>query len=525
MKTKKILAALLAASMLVLSACGGSKTEGTSASGNGNIKDGGTIIFAAGGDPQVLNPMYGNDRVTMTINNALFSPLFVMKGDKIDYYLAADFKASSDFLTYTLKLKKDLKWHDGKPVTADDMMFTLDKILDPKQNCFLSDYLVINEKPVQYKKVDDLTIEFKLPEVTMAFTSAIGQISPIPKHIFEGEADIAKSSKNENPIGTGPYKFKEAKKGESVTLTKNDDYFKGKPHLDTVVYRVIPDANSANTALQNGEISAKYVQAKDVDKFKDKFNVVSYNEGMLNNMVLNENNDKLKSKEVRQAIAYALNKEELIKGAYTSTDYADKAYSVFTPDTLYFDNNNVEKFEFNVDKAKELLNKAGVKDLSLRLAYINGSKEAEAQALIVQQRLKDIGISVELKGMERNAFYKKLMDPKNNTDFDLAFNGYVMGSEPDSYKPLFLAGNGNNYMNYANKEIDELWSKAAVETDSAKRGDIYKEIQKKISEDVPLYPIVYPKSIVAIDKKFGGIEEAQTVPIFMFQDLSKLYVK
>ncbi|SHJ94334.1 peptide/nickel transport system substrate-binding protein [Clostridium amylolyticum] len=522
MKSKKIIASILAVSLIFAAGCGSKSSKEGKA--QGGKKEGGTFIMAVGSDPAVLNPLYGNDRTTMTINNTLFSPLFIVEGSEIKYYLAESFKASEDFLTYTLKLKKDLKWHDGKAITADDLMFTLDKIMDEKQNSFLRDYLVIGDKLVQYKKVDDLTLEFKLPTVTMAFVSAISQISPLPKHIFEGEADIAKSSKNETPIGSGPFKFKEAKKGESVTLVKNDDYFGGKPHLDSVVYRVLPDPNSSNVALQNGEISVKYIEPKDAEKFKkdSKLSVYTYIEGMLNNMVYNQNNEVLKKLEVRQAIAYAINKDELVKAAYISDENAEKAYSVFTPDTLY-QTKDVNKFDQDINKAKELLNKAGVSNVKLKLAYINSKKDMEAQALIVQQSLKEIGITIDLMPMERSAFYQKLTKPKENKDFDLAFNGYVMGSEPDSYRPLFLSGNPNNYGSFSDTKIDELWNKGIVETDKTKRAEIYTNIQKQLAEGLPLYPIAYPKSIIAVDKRIGGVKEAETVPIFMFRDLSKLY--
>lgn len=522
MKNKKFMALALTAIMVFATSCG-SKTSNSNSSSS-NIKDGGTVVFVAGGDPKVLNPMYGNDRVTMTINNALFSPLFVMNGSSLTYYLADSLEPSKDFLTYTLKLKKGLKWSDGKDLNSDDMIFTLDKIFDQSQNCFLSDALTFNGNKVQYTKIDDTTIEFKLPQVSMAFTGALAQITPIPKHIFAGEASIEKSTKNDSPIGSGPFKFKEAKKGESVTLVRNDNYFGGKPHLDSVVYRVIADANSANIALENNEVSAKYIQPKDADKFKkdSNFNVVTYNEGMLNNMVINENNPALKNTDLRQAIAYSINKNDIVKGGYVSTDYAEKAYSVLTPDALYY-TNDVNKFDYNVDKATELMKKSGITNLKLTLGYINGAKDQEAEALIIQNNLKKIGIDVTFSPMERGAYYKKLMDPKNNKDMDLALNGYVMGAEPDSYKVLFMPGD-NNYMNYENKDIDVLWNKATVETDKTKRAAIYKDIQSKLAEDVAIYPIVYPKSIVAINKKVGGIKEAKTVPIFMFEDLSKLYI-
>lgn len=526
MKFKRVLAAVLVSGMTFLSACGSqpastSKSEGTESK---KIKDGGNIVFSIGSDPQALNPLYASDRVTMTINNALYSPLFTLTGDRAKYYLAESVTPSEDYMTYTVKLKKNLKWHDGKPITVDDVIFTMQKILDEKQNSFLRELFIIDGKPVTVNKVDDTTVEFKLPALTMAFMGSLTQVCPIPKHVFENETDLSKSTKNDAPIGSGPFKFKEFNKGESVTLVRFDDYVGGKPHLDSVVFRVIADANSANVALQNGEIAAKYIQPKDAEKYKkdSNFKLVIYDEGMLSNMVFNMNNNTLASKEVKQAIAYAINKDELIKASYVSEDYAQKAYTILTPDVLYY-TENVNHYDNNETKAKELLDKAGVKDLKLNLAYMNSSKEDESKALVVQQNLKKIGVEVTLAPLERGAFLKKFLDPKNN-EWDLAFNGFVMGSEPDSYKSIFMTGQIYNTSKYSNKEIDDLWNKGVIEKDKAKRQAIYEELQKKIVDDMPLYPIAYSKSIVAISKKYGGVEEAKPVPIFMFQDLSKLYV-
>lgn len=525
-KIKKLLSILLIASTaFIVSACGNSKSTASNGdASNSKIKDGGNIVFSIGGDPQALNPLYASDRVTMTINNALFSPLFVMNGEKIDYYLASEVKHSDDYLTYTLKLKKDLKWHDDKPITADDVVFTMEKLMDKNQNSLFRDLFVINDTPIQVKKIDDITVEFKLPSVQMAFMSSLSQISPIPKHLFDGETNLAKSQKNDKPIGSGPFKFKEAKKGESVTLQKFDGYVGGKPHLDTVTYRILGDKSSGNAALENGEISATYVIPQNAERFQKNENlqIVTYEEGMVDSLLFNCTNPNLSKKEVRQALSYALNKEDLIKAAYESEKFATKAYTIFTPDTLFY-SNDVNKYEQNKDKAKELLKKSGVENLKLNLVYINSDKGFANAALVVQQNLKDIGVTIELKPLEPNAFYSKVFEDKNG-DFDLTFNGYVCGNEPDGYKQSFLTDQMFNGSKYSNKQIDELWSKGVTETDKKKREKIYKDIQKQILDDAPLYPIAYSKSIIAISKKIGGVKEAKPAPIFMFQDLSKLYM-
>ncbi|MBU5677190.1 ABC transporter substrate-binding protein [Alkaliphilus sp. MSJ-5] len=529
MQIKRFLILMMVAVMVFLTACGGNKTQVDQPNTNGTvvneIKDGGTIIFAIGSDPNVLNPLYAGDRVTMTINNALFAPLYVIDEEGTHFFLAESITPSEDYLTYTLKLKEGIKWHDGEKITADDIVFTIESLLDPAQNSHLRDSFIIDGKPVEVVKVDESTVEFKLPQISMPFISNVSKILPIPKHVFEREIDLAKSDKNASPIGSGPFKFKDSKSGEKVELVRFDEYFDGKAHLDSVVYRVISDPNAANIALQNGELSARYIDPKDAAKFEadPNLNVVTYNEGMLNNMVFNLNNDTLKNKDVRKAIAYAINKEEVIVGAYESTDYAEKAYSVFVPNTTYY-TDKVEEYNFDENKAKELLANAGAENLKLKLAYINSNKAQENQGLIMQHQFKNVGIELELIAMERGAFYQKLLDPKNK-DFDLAYNGYVMGSEPDGYKGLFTVGSMNNFMNYENLAMDELWNKAVIEKDEVRRGEIYTNIQEEVIEDMVVYPIAYPKSIVAINAAFGGIEEAKPVPIFMFRDLSKLYMK
>lgn len=532
MKNKRWLVLLIALVMLISTACG-NKTEQNSTDTSTDVKeqpkeltkvDGGIFIFGIGSDPKVMNPLFAGDRVTMTINNAIFSPLFVIDSGEIRYYLAESVSASEDYLTYTLKLKEGLKWHDGQPITADDIVFTVNSILDENQGSHLRSSFLVNGKPIEVKKVDDLTVEFILPEVSVPFMDSIASIRPIPKHVFEGEANLAQSSKNLNPIGSGPFKFKEFKSGEKVELERFDDYFDGKPNLEGVVFRVIADSNAANTALLNGELSAGYITTDDIEKFTQNgnFNIEVFEEGMLNNMVFRLTNEALRNEDVRKAIAYAINKDEIVTGVYGNEEYAEKAYSVFVPTTLYY-TTDVEKYDYNVEKAKELLKNAGYENLSLRLAYTNTSKEQEAYGLIIQQQLKEIGIEVELMPMERGAFLEKFVDA-TNTDFDLAFNGYVMGYEPSGYSPLFTAGNPNNFMGYVNEELDKMWDKGVIETDEAKRADIYKTIQREIMDDMVVYPIVYPKSIVAINSKFGGIEEARLVPITMFEDLSKLYL-
>lgn len=538
MKKRSMLVFLLALIMIVSTACGNEtvdkktpdnsqeKTEVPENPSEELVKaDGGIFIYALTTDPKVMNPLYAVDGDTITVTNTIYSPLFVQDAEagETRHYLAESVTPSEDYLTYTLKLKEGLKWHDGEAINADDLVFTINSILDPNQKTHLIGSFLINGEPVEINKVDDLTVEFKLPQVSASFMTSLERLRPIPEHVFEGEADLATSTKNFEPIGSGPFKFKEFNSGEKVELERFEDYFDGRPNLDGIVYRVIPDTNSANTALLNGELSARSISADDLDKYSgnDDFNIEVFFRGRLNNMVYKLNNEALQNKDVRQAIAYAINKDEIITGVYQSDEFASKAYSVFSPTTQYY-TDDLERYEHNVEKAKELLKKAGYENLKLRLAFTNSSKQLEATGLIMQQQLKEVGIELELIPMERGTFVTQFVDA-SSTNFDLAFNGYAVGFEPSGYSPLFLSGEPNNFMGYVNHELDDLWSQGIVETDPEKRSEIYETIQKTLIDDMVLYPIEHPKAILVIDSKFGGIEETRLAPV-MFEDLSKLYM-
>ncbi|WP_018592811.1 ABC transporter substrate-binding protein [Terrisporobacter glycolicus] len=517
--TSKLLALGLAGTMLLSVGC---SSKGGSSEGS-NIT---SMSIVAGGDAVNLNPLYANDRVSMTVMNSLFNPLYVVneKGEKT-FYLAESVNPSDDFLTYTVKLKPNLKWHDGEALTADDLIFTMDSILDEKQAAISRGKFVIEDKAVEVKKIDDTTVEFKLPGVSTSFESMLGDIRIIPKHIYKDEKDLAKSEKNSKPIGNGAYKFKEYKTGELITLERFDEYYGEKGNLETVTYRVIADSNSANMALQNGEVQAKYVQPDEVADVEGKGNVdiVAFDEGMVDNLVFMQDvNKTLKDAKVRQALSYAINKDEIITAAYKSEEYAEKAYSLFASSTMSY-TNDVEKYEQDKEKSKKLLKEAGASDLKLKLAYSTHKSQQEKIALVIQSNLKEVGVEVELKPMEKSAFYGELWDGKN-ASFDLALNGYVMGSEPAEYASIFVSGGSDNIAGYSNKKIDKKFKEALKETDETKRSDLYKEIQKTLAEDAALYPICYSKSIVAVDKNYD-VTEANLVPIFMFRDLNGIKVK
>lgn len=484
---------------------------------------GGSINIAVQDDPKVMNPLYATDRITLTVNQSLYAPLFYMDNGKKVYALAESAYASKDYKTYFIKLKEGLTWHDGKAITADDIVFTVNQIIDETQNSPFRSQYVFDGQPVKVIKIDELTVKFVLPEAAPSFEGALMYLYPIPKHIYQGEKDIADSSKNDHPIGSGPFMYKEYVPGEHLTLERFEDYYDGAAYLDTISYQIM-DPDTADQALHEGVVQMSLIDTRDYEALNEsgEYNLVTYADGRLEYMVFNMNTPEMKKKEVREAIAYALDKEEMIRISYLSSMFADPASSIFTPDTLYH-TSEVRTYAYDPEKSKELLEQADVTNLKIRLAYVTSSKTQMNQALYIQQKLKKVGIEVELKPMEAAVYEKRRLD-KNNTDFEISLAGYILGPDPVSYETLYKSSGVYNESHAENQDLDTLWERAAVEVDSAARQKLYVQIQQKIAKELQVLPIAYTKSVIAVSKGYGGLEDAIAQPIVLFRDLSKIYL-
>ena len=484
-----------------------------------------SLIYGIDGDPgNAVNVITTGDRYGLMEIKLLYSPLYMYNADKVVYFLADSMSPSKDNLTYTAKLKKTVKWSDGKPFTADDVVFTYNEMLKESNAGWAYSQLIFDGKPVKVEKVDDYTVKFILPTVGASAMELLGNIFIMPKHIYAGETNIENSTKNATPVGTGPYKFQEYKSGQYVKFISNDDYFLGAPKIKNVTFREIQDANTAQLALQSGEINALAVQPTDISKLgtKNNLSIVPYDEGRVGYMAFNLPSKIVQNKDVRKAILYALNRNQMITAAYISDKYAKPAYS-FLPNESKYHSNNVEKYDTNLAKTKELLSKAGVSNLKLKLAYISNNVPQQKEAAIIQENLKAAGITVELLGMDSAAMTEN--NKKHNGKFDMYLSGYIMGIDPDTFSSLFTTGSSSNYIGYSNTEIDKLFNQGRIETDTAKRKEIYNNVQKLLQDDAVFYPILENKRILALSSNITGIEEAGLVPVYTFEDMSKLYYK
>lgn len=491
---------------------------------SGAPADGGNIVVAESDDPQNINPLYVVDQTSFDIQQALYSPFFEIVKGKLFYGngLLESVTANSDSSVFTLKLKSNLKWHDDQPITADDIVFTMNTLIDKNQNVPYQSYGYIDGKAVTTKKVDNLTATITLPKSSAGFLGGLSQIYCIPKHIYQNVGNIGKSGLNNNPIGSGPYKFKSYTPGQSFVVQRFDDYFDGKPHLETVTFKIVKNASTADASLASGDINARLISSTEYDTVNQsgKVNIYSYDSGRVNALSFNQNKSALQDVRVRQAIAYALNKEELTQFAFVSNQFASPAYSVFTPDTSFYDA-NLTKYDNDTGKAKQLLQQAGKASLKLNILYISTDKTMESEATYIKQKLAQVGIDLELYPLDESTYKTKIKD-MSSTDFDLLLHYYTLGEEPSLYADIMSGNSRSNYSHVKDSELDALWLKGNSTSDTAARGKIYDEIQKRINDNMYLYPIAYSKAFYAFDKNYGGYDQAILKTIYY--DYSKLYL-
>lgn len=530
----KLLPLLLLSVSLV--ACGGSKAEdkGTgastekaqeqNASSDGENKaeasasgQKDSFTYIIDGDPgNTLNPLTADDRYTLMTCHAAYAPAYHIYGDgTVDYILAESMEASQDGLTLTMKLKPDLKWSDGEALTADDIVFTYDTINSLSKNLYIGD------QPIKVEKQDDLSVLFKLPSVSASAMEMLSdEISIIPKHIFEGKENADISLLDDKVVGCGPYTFEEYKTGEYLKFKANPNYVKGKPYIDTLIYRIIEKSDTATLAMQSGEGDTLVLTPDMIEQYKgnDGFTLYNYSEGRVPYVRLNVNADTMKDKNYREGILKALNRDEIMLAAYGDKDYYELGYSFLPYDNKYY-TDDVEKWDQDLEKAKELT-KDGAK--SLKLAYVTNNGVLEREGLAIQSELKQVGIDVELVGITDVA-YSKMSREKGNKEYDIVLGGYVMGSDPDTFAMLFSSQKDNS-MSFSNAEIDKLFEEGNATLDDSKRMEIYKKVQRLVSEEAIYYPLGTNLRTI-VTKSNVDPEEAKLVPIYTYGDLSKLKFK
>jgi len=491
------------------------------------------IIRGSIGDASVLLPVLASDFASFDITGLIYNGLVKYDKDiKLVGELAERWEISRDNLTIRFFLRKDVKWQDGRPFTAKDVEFTYKLYIDPKTpTAYATDFLKVKE----FKVLDDYTIEVTYSEPYAPALGSWGQ-AVHPRHLLEGQ-DVTQSPLKRQPVGTGPYRFGEWKTGEKIVVDSNHQYWEGRPYIDRVMTRVIPDPATmflelkASRLDQMGLTPLQYMRQTDTQWFKDNFNKYKYLAFGYTYLGYNLQDPKFKDKKVRQALTVAINRESIVQGVLLGLGAV--AYTPYKPDTFWY-NPRVEKFSYDPEKAKQMLAEAGWKDtdgdgildkdgkpFEFTIITNHGNDVRKNAATIVQKDLKAIGINVNIRVIEWAAFIKNFINKRN---FEACLLGWSIGIDPnqiDIWNSKKIGESELNFIHYQNPEVDKLLELGASTYDPDERKKYYDRFQEIIAEDQPYTFLFVQQSLPIISGRFHGIEPA---PIGIGYDFIRWYV-
>jgi peptide/nickel transport system substrate-binding protein len=505
--------------ILILISCGKSKKYELKENYVDKPAYGDILIDSSIGEPATLNPVLASDSASQDIISLVFNGL--VKFDEnlnIIGDLAEKWDISKDGKIITFYLKKGIKWHDGVEFTARDVKFTYDMFMAPDTKTAYRSLFEPIEK-VEIVNDYELKVYYKF---TFAPALQYWGTAIIPEHILKGK-DINTADFNRNPIGTGPYKFLNWKTSQQIELIANKNYFEGEPYISKYIYRIIPDQSVQFMEMLAGGIdemaltSELYVGKANEPEFLKNFNKYSISSFSYVYIGYNLLNELFKSKNVRKALSYAINKDEIIKGV--KRGLAKKITGPFIPGSWAY-NDNAESYDYNPEKAKQILKNDGwnlkedgylYKD-GKRFEFIlitnQGNKEREEIATIVQQQLGLIGIKVNIRILAWSTLITEFIDKKK---FDAIVLGWNISQDPDCYDIWHSSKTKEgefNFISYKNEEVDRLVKQGRETFDIEKRKAIYKKIHKIIADDSPYTFLYSPFALPAVHKRFHGIKPA-----------------
>jgi peptide/nickel transport system substrate-binding protein len=481
---------------------------------------GGTAVIAIDADPDTLNlglsTAYAVGDVCAKIYNAL---IWIDTNFNIKPSLAESWTISPDALVYTFKLRSGVTWHDGAPFSSADVKYTFEEILGkfhPR-----SAALIKRMKSIEAPDANTLVITLNAPYAPLLLQLNVFEAPILSKKVYDGQGDVTKNPANLKPVGTGPFKFVEWTKGASIKLARNESYWeKGKPYLDNLVFSIIPQATNRATAMETGEADYLvnfYVPLTDAKRLSSNTKLVTergHSFPAVYFMAMNTATKLLSTKEARQALAFAIDRNRIITqandgiGRAARGPFGDGFPWLLNPDVDY-----AKMYPRDVAKAKTLLDTAGVTagaDGSRgKLRLLVGAARAPfvTAANIIKENLKEVGIDVEISALEASVLLQKVFTDR---EYDLTLQSFVSSGDPAiGYHRMYITTkpgtNNTNATGYSNAKVDELLGKAAVTPDQKARAAIYQELQTILAADLPSLVLYDDDPINFASKKLNGL--------------------
>ena len=564
---KQVIALLLILGILSGISCTQKKEEKKAAVQEGEPKYGGSFVLDVISDPKSFNPVIAKETSTTAVTGYLFEGLTQMNPftTEIEPNLAKSWEFSKDGKVWTFYLRDDVKWFDGRPLTADDVVFTYTQLYYNKSiPADARDILTIEGKEIKVERVDDHTVRFILPKPFAPLLSALG-FDILPRHILEPVVKAGRFNSHwgvNTPlaqiIGTGPFMLSEYAPSQRIVLKKNPNYWKkdkkgnSLPYLDNITMLIVPDLNSSILKFQAGETSMLSMRPEDYTVLKpqeEKGNFTILNAGPTLSttfLIFNQNPKRIPSykwkwftnKAFRQAIAHAIDKETIINNVMFG--FASPQDAAMTVSSRFFHNPNVRKYEYSLEKAKKILLEAGFtykggalhdKDGNpVEFTFLTNAENTVRVNIgnIIKSDLQKLGMKMNFQPIQFNTLVTKL---DATFDWEAVMIGLTGGVEPHNGKNVWYSS-GQLHMWYPKQqrpatpweaEIDRLFDEGAAELDKEKRKKTYWMWQEIVAEELPVIYTVTPVALHAVSNNVGGIKITALAGVIPY--IEEVYIK
>jgi len=543
---------------------------------------GGRLVLATFGEPKTFNPITANESSSTDIIRYLFAALATLDLAKQEPTpaIAESWSVEPDQKTWTFKMRKGVLWSDGKPLTADDVIFTWnDVIYNPTINNVMRDQFLIRGKPFAVSKVDDYTIRAVTPEIYAPMLENFGGAPIIPKHVLESpvkegrfESSYGINTAPENIVGSGPYRIKQYKPGQHVLLERNPYFFEVDskkqrlPFIDNIIWTTVPNFNAMSLRFLHGESDLQdIIRPDEISSFqeeekKGRVKLLDLGTQMEPTYVwFNQNTNvnaktgaplvaphKLKwfrNQKFRQAISYAIDRESVVKSVYTGR--AMPNYGIHTPANKRWFNPNTATYPFSQQKAKALLSEIGIRDrdgdgiledesgnkLEFTLNTNTGHPVREKISVLIQEDLKRLGIQLVFQPLDFNALVDRM-----NVSFDYDAILLVIGGDsidPSSGMNVWKSDGYTHFWFPRQKapsteweaRIDELMNLQLTTLKYEERKKYFDEVQAILAEQVPVISIVAPRGYAAVRSDIGNVKPTVVSSARVSWNAEELYFK
>ena len=483
---------------------------------------GDTFIDSLLGNISSLIPTITSDNASHEVGSQIYSGLVNFDKDlKPVGDLAESWEFSKDCRDLTFRLRPGVKWHDGQPFTAEDVVFTWQTIIDPRvPSPYKSEYGLVES--VRADGPDVVRVHYSQP-----FAKALTNwaTAMLPKHLLERyvrEGRIREAPQNWSaPVGTGPYRFKELRSGEKVVLVSNPDYWEGRPYISRIVYRIIPSQATTFLELKAKGVDAmlltalQYQRQTSYPAFRQAYQRFRHPGNAYTYVGFNLKDPRFADRRVRQAFAYAIDKRQVMEGVRLGL--AREATGPYKPGTWVY-TDKVKTYPYDMDKARRLLAEAGwtrnsdgllVKDgrpFSFELLTNQGNDERKKIAEIVQAQLRELGVTVEIRPLEWAALLKEYIKKRK---FEAIVLGWGIGIDPDQYVVWHSSQTGPdqlNHISYANPEVDRLLEAGRTSCVQSERVKYYHQLQEVLADDLPLVFLYFADALPVVASRIHGVD-------------------